>query len=293
MTTATVNIAQRINRKHRTRRQQQGVTGLVDGPAVASHLIACIAAGWTRLEISSVSHVSERAIRYILNGQPTVQRDNATRLLAVRPEDSPRVPAIGAVRRIKALARAGYPIDWTLQQVDCSHRRIYEILNGTVAIIERPLAEQFATLYRRHEATPGPSDAARITAASKDWTGPDGWDADSIDDPTAHPDWTGYCGTDHGWWMHKINAIAVCARCEQAHAAWLAERKHLPSRERFRQLALAKGAASNRGACIAHDARELMRVGGLDYEQVAERLGVTRQHLQQELLRHPEQALAA
>jgi predicted DNA-binding protein (UPF0251 family) len=31
-----------------------------------------------------------------------------------------------------------------------------------------------------------------------------------------------------------------------------------------------------------------MHVSGLDYEQAAERLGVTRQHLQQALVRHPE-----
>ena len=287
MTTA-VRTAAQVNRRRRTIREQQGIDGLVDGPRVAAHLQACIDAGWMRRDIAATSHVSVRAIRYILNGQPTVQRDNALRLLAVRPENSPRVPAIGAIRRIQALARAGYSIDWTMRQVGCSHRYIFEILNGVNATIERSLADRLADLYRRHEATPGPSNPARIAARSKGWIGPDGWDADTIDDPDAHPDWTGACGTDRGWWMHNINDMPACRRCVEAHADWLAERKHLPGPERFRQLALAKGAASNRGAVLAADARELQRVSGLTTEQAAERLGVTKAHLYQELLRHPE-----
>jgi len=286
--TTAVQTAARINRQRRTERERLGVDGLIDGPVVAAHIQACIDAGWMRRDIAASSQVSVRAIRYILNGQPKVQRDNALRLLAVRPEHSPRVPAIGAIRRTQALARAGYPIDWTMRQVGCSHRYIYEILNGVNATIERTLAERFADVYRRHEATPGPSDPARIAARSKGWTGPDGWDPDTIDDPDALPDWTGHCGTDHGWWKHTINAIPVCARCQEAHDAWLAERRHLPAAERFRQLSLAKGAASNRGASLAADARDLMRVTGQDVEQTAHRLGVTKAHLYQELLRHPE-----
>jgi hypothetical protein len=286
--TTAVDLAQKINRQKRTQRRQQGVSGLVDGPLVAAHLRACIAAGWTRREIAAVSHVSERGIRYIFGGQPTVQRDNAQRLLAIRPEHSPRVPAIGCIRRIKALSRAGYTVEWTRQQAGCSHRHIYEILNGTVELVDRRLAERFAEIYRRHEGTTGPSNPARIAARSKGWHGPEAWDPDTIDDPDATPDWTGHCGTDRGWWMHSLHDIPACARCETAHADWLAERKHLPSKERWRQLALAKGTASNRGANLAHDARELMRISGLTYEQAAERLGVTRNHLQQELHRHPE-----
>lgn len=43
-----------------------------------------------------------------------------------------------------------------------------------------------------------------------------------------------------------------------------------------------------RGAALADDARELIRVTGHGIEHIAERLGVTKAHLYQELLRHPE-----
>ncbi|MGW1135689.1 hypothetical protein [Streptomyces griseoluteus] len=218
----TVHVAQRINRKHRTRRQQQGITGLVAGPTVAHHLNTCIRAGWTRLEIAAATGVSERAIRYILNGQRTVQHHNASRLLAIRPEDSPRVPATGVIRRIKALSRAGYPIDWTGQQIGCSHRHIYEILNGTVELVDRRFAERLAELYRRREATPGPSRPARIAAKARGWDGPEAWDVDTIDDPDAEP--------NYGQTLN-FHERAQLRREEIEHLAWCG---HTPEQIRAR-----------------------------------------------------------
>jgi DNA-binding phage protein len=55
------------------------------------------------------------------------------------------------------------------------------------------------------------------------------------------------------------------------------------NQERFR----ARASATTREADLAHDARELLRLD-VGIEQVAERLGVTRNHLQQALLRNPE-----
>jgi AraC-like DNA-binding protein len=187
VTTAVKRIRNLDHKRGRLRRQR-GIAGLIDGPTVAAHLQTCIESGWTRLEIANETGVSDRAIRYILAGQPTVQRDNALRLLAVKPRRNHRSSTTGIIRRTRALARAGYPILWTAQQVGCSNRYIYEILNGTVTEIPRDLADRFADVYRRHEATPGPSEPARIAAASKNWLGPEVWDADTIDDPNTKPD---------------------------------------------------------------------------------------------------------
>ena len=291
MTTATARTAYRSNRRRRNQRELQGIDGLTDGHTVAAHIQACLNAGWTRLGIAAASHVSDRAIRYILAGQPKVQRDNALRLLAIQPHHSPCVPALGIIRRIRALCRAGYPIRWTAQQASCSNRHIYEILNGTVTAVDRQLADRFAEVYARHEATPGPSNPARMAAASKDWTGPDGWDPDSIDDPDAHPDWTGHCGTDRGWWTHRIERIPVCPPCQAAHDAWLERIRPLSPAERYKAMGHARAEASNRGAAIAEDGRELLRLGAT-YDSAAQRLGVTRQHLQQELCRHPQEVAA-
>lgn len=291
MSTPTQRIAERRNYQRKAQRRRQGLHGFVDGQAVATHIQTCLNAGWTRLGIAAAAQVSDRAIRYILAGQLRVQRDNALRLLAVKPEGSPCVPPLGTIRRVKALARAGYTIQWTADQADCSNRHIYEILNGTVEAVDRALAERFADIYRRHEGTPGPSNPARMAAASKDWTGPDGWDSDTIDDPDASPDWTGFCGTDRGWWTHRLQQIAMCSRCEDAHTEWLQAHKHLSQGDRWKAMGAARAAASNRRAAIAEDAHELMRTSGLDRATAAARLGVSKAYIDHAFRDHPEYAV--
>ncbi|MEU7032683.1 hypothetical protein ABZ958_03230 [Streptomyces sp. NPDC046237] len=289
--TTSQNLADRRSYRRKALRKQQGLCGLIDAAQVAAHIQLCIDAGWTRLGIAEASQVSDRSIRYILAGQPTVQRDNARRILAVNPEASPFVPPIGTIRRIKALARAGYTIRWTADRAGCSNRHIYEILNGTVEAVDRILAERFADIYRRHEGTPGPSNPARIAARTKDWAGPDGWDSDTIDDPEAAPDWTGFCGTDRGWWTHRLQQIAMCPRCEDAHTAWLQDHKHLSGADRWKAVAAARAVASNRRAAIAEDANELMRTSGLDRATAAIRLGVSKAYIDHAFRDHPQYAL--
>lgn len=210
--TAAPSSLRNLDHKRGRLRRHRGIAGLVDGPTVAAHIQACLDAGWTRTGIASTSHVSVRAIRYILNGQPTVQHDNASRLLAVRPECSPNVPSIGSIRRIRALSRAGYTIEWTAQRAGCSHRHIYEILNGTVGFVDRALAARIAEIYRRHEATPGPSNPARVLAKNKDWPGPEAWDVDTIDDPRAEP--------NLGNQRLNVRERAALRREEIIHLAW-------------------------------------------------------------------------
>jgi hypothetical protein len=238
----------------------------------------------------------------IYNGQRTkIRHETEAKILAVQPpakgDGGQYIDVTGSMRRLQALSCIGHSYATLAAAADTASNRIMFIANGRQPTIRRDLAGRIKAMYPRLTTTQAPENKfttrTRNVARAKGWNGPAAWDDDTIDDPNAYPEWTGFCGTDHGWWMHNVNGIPACARCNEAHAAWLAERKHLPAAERFRQLALAKGAASNRGASLAHDARELMRVSGLDYEQAAERLGVTRQHLQQELIRHPAPEKAA
>jgi plasmid maintenance system antidote protein VapI len=210
--TTTDTRIRNLDHKRGRLRRQRGIAGLIDGHTVAAHLKTCIESGWTRLEIATHTGISDRAIRYILAGQPTVQRDNALRLLAVKPRRNHRSGTVGIIRRTRALARAGYPIAWTATQTGCSNRYIYEILNGAVNEISRDLADRFADLYRRHEATPGPSEKARIAAAAKGWPGPEAWDVDTIDDPDTEP--------DLGDRVLNFQERAALRREEIIHLAW-------------------------------------------------------------------------
>jgi plasmid maintenance system antidote protein VapI len=214
--------------------------------------------------------------------------------MAVRPEPTGGqfVDATGSIRRVRALHAIGHTALVIADAAQTHRSRILPLLDGYPRL-RRSLAIRIESAYSQLAERPGDNARARNRSRRERWAPPICWNDDTIDDPNAHPDWTGHCGTDRGWWLHSNEGIPACVRCETAHAAWLADRKHLAAAERFRQLALAKGAASQRGANLAADARELMRVCGLSYEQAAERLGVTRNHLQQELIRHPETREAA
>lgn len=283
--------AGRMRRKRADIRRLQGIPNQTEGAPVAAHLHTLISTGWTRLQIAAASGVSDRAIRYILNGQREVQLATAQALLAVQPHKGlARVDATGTIRRIQALAVTGWPIGWTANQAERTPSHLHRILNGSVPLAPRCTAERIALIYQAHEATQGPSQPSRAAAAHRGWVPPIAWDDDTIDDPSATPDWTGFCGTDRGYWTHTLRKLPMCPPCGAAHRQWCDERAGVDPVKRNQLMFAARAAAGTRGADIAHDGRELMRVSGLDSTQAAARLGVTRNHLQQELLRHPAPA---
>jgi DNA-binding phage protein len=270
------------------------------------HVLAVQATGMGLAVIAKHTGVNRGSLDHLLYGShpipPAVQirTENAQALLAYWPtlddyEDRAIIDATGTRRRMQALASAGWPSKAIHQRIQVGNMQTFEKLRTRIKVTAR-LARVVRDFYddvsaktaEEHGVEPWVASRTRTYATKNQWAGPEAWDPDTIDDPDAYPDWTGNCGTDTGWWMHTVNGIPACIRCETAHADWLAERRDLPSTERWRQLALAKGAASNRGATLAADARELMHVTGRGVEQIAERLGVTKAHLYQELLRHPE-----
>lgn len=297
------------NRWQRRRRRLIGYgqwQPFTDAQPVRQHVLAIKASGMGLVGIVKHTGVSLGSLEHLVYGKDdyppavTIRTESARALLAYWPtlddyDDHNIIDGTGTRRRVQALAVAGWSSKAMHQHASIANVQTFERLRARTKVTAR-LARAVRDLYDEVSAktaedfgvTPWLAARTRTYAAKHQWAGPEAWDDDTIDDPEAHPDWTGCCGTDHGWWLHNINSLPVCARCQDAHKTWLAERRDLPAVERFRQLAYAKGAASNRGATLAADARELMRITGHDLEQIAERLGVTRNHLQQELLRHPQ-----
>ena len=242
--------------------------------------------GWE--DIAKAAGTSSAHLREIASGRiARVKQTTHAKIMAIEPEPTggQYIDATGAIRQVRALQAIGHSVI-VIAEAAATHRsRIMPLVNGHPRL-RRSLAVRIDAAYNQLASRSGDSTRSRNRAARECWAPPGAWDEETISDPDAHPEWTGYCGTDRGWWTHTNEGIPMCPRCETAHAQWLADRRDLPARERFRQLALAKGAASNRGANLAHDARELLSYG-IGIDQAAERLGVTRNHLQQELLRHP------
>lgn len=179
--------ADRIYRKQYELRRLNGIPSHIPGPVIASHIRHLLDSGHTIRGISRHANVSERAINYILNGQPNVTRPKGLALLAVQAlAESPRVDPVGTIRRIQALAYIGWPIVWTAEQTGFHPSYLFNILAGRVHSIPRHVAHRFTALYREYSYRPGPSEYARSIARRNTWHGPLAWD--SIDDPKAQPE---------------------------------------------------------------------------------------------------------
>lgn len=261
----------------------------IDSTQTRSHIDRLYAAGWSQAQIAREADVAHRVIGAVSRGQKTVAKQTALGVLSILigpPPAERDVDATGTIRRVRALVAIGWPIAQIAPKVGLYPTGLATISRG-VPHVRATTADRVAREYRRLSRTPGPSNRARNDARRKVWAPPAAWDDERLDDPTATPDWTGHCGTDRGWWTHSLQKIPTCPPCETAHDAWKAEHRQMPRSEYMAALQRARGAASNREAGLAEDGRELMRFGA-DYEQAAARLGVTRQHLQQALIRHPE-----
>lgn len=275
---------------------------LVDAEPVRRHVQNLRSAGVSIARIAEHAGVGFAIVSHLIyNRGPhrpasvKLRLVNARRILAVRAEDvaTNYVDPTGTRRRLQALMANGWP-----QLRLGPHIGLHPVYVNAVlkqASIYGTTAANVAAAYdrlwnqdpRQHGVNPGTYKKVRGVAHANGWAPPGAWDDDTIDDSNAIAEWTGHCGTDHGWWLHGLNDIPVCPPCETAHEQWKADRAHLSRKERWAELGRARAAASNRGATIAADGRELLSYG-VPVEQAAERLGVTRQHLQQELLRHPQ-----
>ncbi|WP_266741875.1 hypothetical protein [Streptomyces phaeochromogenes] len=276
--------------------RELGRPGKVDASQARQRLISLhVTTGWN--DLAAAIDGSAANLRDIAHGRRlTIRRTTHNKIMQLKaaPSGGQYIDGAGSRRRIQALRAIGWSAKAIAQQAASSQARIQLISNGQ-ATVRYSLTVKIRNAYTALSQTPAPAgySASRVKghAIRNGWAPPAAWDDDTIDDPQAHPDWTGHCGTDRGYWMHSLQRLPMCERCRQAHEVWLDEQAHLTVQELNQARFRARANASHREADLAHDARELLRVSGLDVQLAAERLGVTRNHLQQALLRNPEPAV--
>lgn len=274
---------------------ERGNNRRVPSGPVAAHVRQLIADGWSHGQIAAAARCTSGAIsRVSRHRYPTIATDLAARILAARPtvsivEERTSVSAVGTIRRVQALIAIGHSLLSIAEASGITKTALGHIVNHSHETITARNARSVANVYADWSEQPGTFARSRNRARDLGWPPPAAWDDDTIDDPTALPEWTGYCGTDRGWWMHRQQDIPVCNGCETAHEQWKQEHRHLPRSEYMAALATSRASASRRGAVIAQNGRELL-ADGATYEHAAERLGVSTQHLFQELRRHPATA---
>jgi hypothetical protein len=281
--------------KRRRFLNQTGRALMVDTAPVAAHLRGLFAGGAGWVQLAAIAGCSTSTISTLLmEKKPQCRRTTANKILAIQPGDAipgqRRIPALATIRRLRALIALGHKCADIDAACRIDHSVLTDLLTARRDTVTMALAQRVDEGYQKLSKSSGSHVRSLHRATRERWAPPAAWD--DIDDPNAAPDWTGYCGTDRGWWIHRLEKIPTCARCEAAHAEWKAARAHLNRDERWAELGRARAEARTREADLAHDARELLRYGA-DYEQAAERLGVTRNHLQQVLIRHPDTERAA
>ncbi|MGW9245803.1 hypothetical protein [Streptomyces badius] len=273
--------------------RERGTTRRVPPGPAAQHVQKLADAGWTIGQIAAAARCAERTLLDLrAQTNKTIQKALADRILTARPTlatvpGTTKVPAVGTVRRVQALRAIGYSLAEIAAAMGMAKTALSNTVCGRRPTVAVDTARAAQRVYKQLGKRPGTSRRATNRAAVMGWAPPAAWDDDTIDDPQARPEWTGYCGTDRGWWSHRQQNIPMCAACDQAHAQWKAEHAHLPRSEFMARLTASRASASRRGETIAQDGRELL-AQGYTVELAAERLGITIQHLHQELRRHPE-----
>ncbi|MDX3230556.1 hypothetical protein [Streptomyces sp. ME19-01-6] len=281
-------LTRRAKKKREHVNRQLGRPNRVDAAEARTRLLQLNETmGWN--DIGTAAGCSPRHLHQIALGRVTrINRGTHDKIMAAKQGTTGGVyiDATGSIRRVRALLAIGHSIETIATTAGGVFSRIQPIAAGQPRM-RRMLADKIAHAYNVLADQPGTSSRSRNRAASEGWAPPAAWDDDTIDNPQAHPDWTGHCGTDHGWWLHRLNNIPTCQRCETAHQQWLADLGPATSSERFTALRKARAAASSRGADLADDARELITLG-YGHDAIAERLQVTKEHLYQTLKRHPQ-----
>ncbi|MFJ8923912.1 hypothetical protein ACIREK_31095 [Streptomyces sp. NPDC102415] len=283
----------------------------VDAEPARQHVLAIRTnTGMSLANLAAATNVGIGTLEHLIygcSGYPPaaqIRPESASALLAYWPAlddyiDGAVIDATGTRRRMQALSAIGWAAPAVHQRINFVNVRTVANLKGRELVTAR-VARAVRDFYQAVSGSPAETHGvaavtakqARSLARRNQWAAPSAWDDDTIDDPQAIPDWTGHCGTDRGWWMHTSQKLPMCEACQNAHEAWKAEHRVLPREEYMSALFLARAAASTRGAEIAHDGRELMRLG-CTTEQAADRLRISKEYLQQELARHPAEQVAA
>lgn len=109
------------------------------------------------------------------------------RLREDRLRDHGDVDGTGTRRRLRALARDGWPLRWQAQQVGVSD--LSYLLSERSLRVRRRTAGAVRALYEATAGKLGPSRVAAGKAAAKGWHSSIAWDDATINDPAAKPNY--------------------------------------------------------------------------------------------------------
>jgi hypothetical protein len=215
-----------------------------DAEPVRTHIRTLQSCDMGLRAIAVIVGVHRTRLQVVLGGRPErgtgpqekIRPALAAAVLAVEPtldNLAPNTPIspLGTRRRVHALVAAGWPQHYLAAHIGMDPGNFGTMLGREHVLVRRALAVRamYDALWKADPADHGASSAgitrARRHAASCGWAPVGAWDDDTIDDPAAHPDWTGRCGTTEGASVHYAQGIPTCQPCRDARAAaWRARR---------------------------------------------------------------------
>lgn len=155
---------------------------------VRNHLVWLLTQGTARDAITTRTGVCDRTIRSVLAGTTThVRAGTAAALLAARPAAATKglVPAVGTIRRLRALIAFGYSIRHLAAVTGLARTGVSRLSNRGQQQVDVNTRHRVADVYERLSATPGPSDETRRLGRIRGWALPAAWD--DIDSPDEQP----------------------------------------------------------------------------------------------------------
>jgi hypothetical protein len=211
----------------------------VDAEPVRAHLKTLSEAGIGRRRVTELTGVSGSTLKKILYGRPgagcaptaRIRPEIAAKILAVGPSPDALaghalVDATGTLRRLQAMIRRGWPQLHLAARLGMTPQNFSTMLgfNQVTAAKARAVRDLYQRLQNADPTDHGVSAHSRVRAANygtaHGWPLPAMWDDDAIDDPAAHPDWTGECGTEYGYHLHySRRVLPACQPCRDGRAA--------------------------------------------------------------------------
>ena len=192
-------LAGRCRRHHELHSRWQA-GGFTDAGPVRQHVRALLDAGVSLRAIHCVTGADHRALAHLIVGGPAtgtwpqgcIPITDARRILEIpvpaRPADpATDVPAVGTVRRLRALVALGYSPNALGKKLTMAVGGVRELLEAGHAAVDVAAARRITALFDELQMQPGPSAAAREHATERGWAAPLAWDEHSIDNPTAEP----------------------------------------------------------------------------------------------------------
>jgi hypothetical protein len=165
-----------------------GISAMVDSAPVRTHVQRLMDAGMLAEHIATAAGLGPATVSEIRRGQRDKMKwETAKALFTVQPQAGWTVPALGTIRRARALVALG----WTFYEIEQraglsrGYLRLVCHSRGEQGRVLATSAMAVADTYEDMSMTPGPSGRQRSFARNRGWAPPLAWN--NIDDPDERP----------------------------------------------------------------------------------------------------------